>query len=411
MKDSERTLRSHYRQKQLNHNWRSDHEIVTFNNNFFEIIKQNQTEHIRSIYTDHKQQLPDSKPKSGGYVAIELIEAENTEQYTRLRLEKIKSQVNRLVEKGFKQKDICVLTRTNKYAIEVASYLIENGYRVVSSESLLLLNAPEVRLIIAFYYLIRYQTEPLYLADVISNMLIISENEKAFHTTFSKANKAMKDGLDEVFVCLSVPLKNNEIAELPVYELAEYLIRKLGLNKSVNIYLQYFLDFVFNAQQNGIASITAFLDLWELKKNKTFITMPEQDNAIRVMTVHKAKGLKFESVIADLINRSNRKNKTEFWTDLNEPGIEELKIGLLPISKELEKIDQNDVYLAEDEKTSLDFLNLIYVAFTRPVKALFINGHIKSGKGSDAFTKHLIHYLTTVQLFEESKNCRIKSNW
>ncbi len=83
--------------------------------------------------------------------------------------------------------------------------------------------------------------------------------------------------------------------------------------------------------------------------------------------------------------------------------LEELKIGMLPISSNLEKVGLGEVYQHEKEKTSLDFLNLIYVAFTRPVSALFIHGHIKSDKASDSFTKYLVSFLESSPLFETDK--------
>ncbi len=320
MMDTERMLKSQYHEVQLNLNWRSDFEIVNFNNAFFNLIKQGKSDHIQNIYANHNQQLPVSKSKTGGYVSIDLIDAEHTEEYATLRLEKIKNNIDQLIAKDYRQKDICVLTRTNKYAIEVASFLLEKGYRVVSSESLLLSNAPEVRLINAFYYLLLYPTEHIYLAEVVSNLLKINGNEDDFHAVFNKADFELINGLDKVFNYLGLPLTQSEMAELPVYELAEYIIRKLNFDRSVNIYLQYFLDFIFEAQQNGNASIDAFIDLWELKKHKSYIAMPENDDAIKVMTVHKAKGLKFEAVIVDLINRGYKSGKDEYWTELNEPG-------------------------------------------------------------------------------------------
>jgi len=405
MIDREHMLKMNYHEIFLDKNWRSDPEIIRFNNEFFEELSKQTTEHIQHIYSGHNQKIPDTKSGKEGYVSIELIESENADEYSKLRLERIKSQVQKLIANGYRQEDICVLTRTNTCAIEVAACLIENKFNVVSSESLLLTNAPEVRLIIAFYNLLLYPGEKLFLAEWISNLVKTENFKDEFHAVYSRVSAVFPNGLDAVFSILKLELKLNEVAELPVYEIAEYLVRNLHLNHSDNIYLHYFLDFVFDAQQRGKGTLGDFIELWQLKKKNLFITMPEGGNAIRVMTVHKAKGLKFEAVITDLINRKSGSAKSDFYTDFNDPDFEDLKVVMLPISGRLEKIGMKAVYDREKEKTELDFINLVYVAFTRAVSALFINGNIKNDhKSADRFTAYLTHFLESKELLEAGKS-------
>ena len=146
-----------------------------------------------------------------------------------------------------------------------------------------------------------------------------------------------------------------------------------------------------------------FLELWDAKKTKLFITMPEGGDAIRIMTTHKAKGLKFETVIVDLANRSYRKGKSEFYTTLSLEQFPELNVCLLPVTDDLERIGMKHISEEEKEKTHLDFLNLVYVAFTRAVSALIIIGH-SGGKRKDNFTELLSIYLEQIgQLKKEEE--------
>ena len=131
--------------------------------------------------------------------------------------------------------------------------------------------------------------------------------------------------------------------------------------------------------------------------------MPDKMDAIKIMTIHKAKGLDFQTVIIDAANIKNQNTKNEYWEDINIEDFEELKVGLLPLSKKLEYIDRSNVYEEEVSKTELDFLNLIYVAFTRPVKALYAIGQTQSGGSKDYFSKFLISYLKTKGFWEENK--------
>lgn len=402
-RDRERVLKANYKEVLLFNNWRSERVIVEFNNAFFDSLKSGLSEHIQEIYANHKQEIPESKTDTEGFVSVGFIETEKADEYALLRLGKIKEQVEHLLSNGYLQNDICVLTRTNSYAIEIASFLMQHGFNVVSSESLLLIYAPEVRLIASFYGLLLHPNEKIYLAEFVSNLIKTKGFKGEFHQVFELALTGFSKGLNALFNTLSLNISLNEVVEKPVYEIAEYLIRKLNLNQTSNIYLHYFLDFVFEAQESGKGLPGDFLDYWEQKKSKVFISMPEDGNAIKIMTVHKAKGLKFEAVIVDLINRGSKKGKDEHWIDLNEPGLEKLKVGLLGLNNSLEKIGLKNVVEREDEKTQLDFVNLVYVAFTRAVSALFITGNIVIGRKADSFTAYLIQFLTHKGMYSEDK--------
>ena len=339
----------------------------------------------------HIQKVPEQINKQGGYVSVSLIEEEKTEDYTDRRLEAIVNQVEMLTASGYTKSDICILTRTNRSAIEVASFLLEKGYPVITSESLLLTNSPEVRLVLAFFRLLNQPAESTFLAEFIQNFLT-QRKQTEFHDRYNEVEPLLKKGLPEIFKTIGIDIDVQKVVSLPVFEIAENAIRQLKLNDKTNIYLQYFLDFVFESQENGLGSVDSFLELWDKKKEKLYIVMPEGGDAIQLMTIHKAKGLKFEAVIVDVTHRGSKKGKTEYWTDLNIDGFDELKVGLLPISKELEKVGLLSVYEEEDDKTLLDFINLVYVAFTRPVSALMILGH-KGGKTKDKLAGLLQQYL------------------
>jgi ATP-dependent exoDNAse (exonuclease V) beta subunit len=131
------------------------------------------------------------------------------------------------------------------------------------------------------------------------------------------------------------------------------------------------------------------------------------------MTIHQAKGLKFQVVILDYIDRLvHDKTKDEFWTTIEKTDniqVPDLPVFLLPIVKKLEKVKMGDVYEKESVKTELDRINLIYVAFTRAVEALFliaqapvkINGKLK--KPTEKFSKLILEYLEKNDEFSENK--------
>lgn len=383
-------LASHYKEERLEVNYRSHGEIVEFNNDFFEQLKTGFSERLLQIYQSHQQILPPGKDKTGGYVQMDLLESDSKEAYAIQRLELIQDDIDILLAAGFGLKDVCILTRTNKSAIEIATFLLSNQIKVVSSESLLLSNSPEVRLIVAFFKLLLQPNEKIVLSEFLVHLIASGKIEGDFHDIYCEILRRENDFLDSVKTFFKENTDFEKLNGRPVYEIAEFIIRDLLQSEKVNIFLQYFLDFVFSAQSSGKESIAEFLELWEDKKEKLYISMPEGGDAVQIMTAHKAKGLKFQAVIADLYNTSNRNTKTEYWTDIEEETLPGLSVGLFPLSGDLNYLGWSAVVEEEKDKNTLDFLNLVYVAFTRPVQALFAIG---KDDNRDKFGKYLKQYI------------------
>ncbi len=393
-KTSEKVLIDSYEEVVLKHNFRSQKVIIDFNNRFFESVKVGLSEKNKRVYEGHTQLLPEKVDKSGGYVNIEFIEAENIKEYRAKRLEKIGTDVDLLIDKGYKQKDICILTNKNEYAAEIAAHLIGKSYRIISHESLLLKNAAEVRLLVAFFKLVLNSEDKVQLAAFVENMLKHRLGDHDFHSTYNNALRHINKGLEAVLNELGYKIREEDIAGKSAYELAEYAIETFFGQVNNNIFIHYFLDFTFENQNIGDGSLASFIDHWEKKSDKAYISMPKGKDAIQVMTIHKAKGLKFESVIVDFIPKGNSKSKKDYWTKLNFEEFSDLEVGMYPIKNELDFVGLEHINEEEVDKTELDLLNMIYVAFTRPVSALFILSH-KAEKKQNRFTSYIQKFLTS----------------
>jgi len=390
-KQREQQLKAGHRIEIIKENWRSREEIISFNNRFFKAVKSTSNDRVKKIYEDHEQLVPETKKDvKGGYVSIEMIEAENSDEYMHKRMDNILEYVQRLKAKGYENRDICVLSSINKNAADVASFLLRNGYPVISPESLLIENSPPVRLIISLLKLLLDPSSPVIRAEVARNRGRIQREINDYHSLFREFTAMEDAGTEAVFKKLGVKSDISGVANKPVYEIAEWMIRELGLNSEIDIYLQYFLDFIFDAHERGISTVSSFIELWEEKKSKAYITLNPDENAIQVMTIHKAKGLKFETVIVDIAGGRNGNTKDELWEEINLPGVPDLKVVMLPSDKSIIEAGFGDLYQEEKEKSELDFINMIYVAFTRAVSAMFILGHEKS---RSRFTKTLKTFL------------------
>ncbi|NQU34031.1 MAG: UvrD-helicase domain-containing protein [Bacteroidetes bacterium] len=382
----------------LSTNWRSHSEIIKFNNDFFRIQTELLSERTKQIYQHLEQEIPEND-KKGGLVSINFVEADNAEDFNTKKLESIKHFVDILLEKKFDNKDICILCRARKSTIDIAGYLIKNNYDVVSSESLLLSNSPKVRLIIAFFKLLVYPDNELATAEFIDNYINVIGSTPSFDNDFNSIRKNKKNGINKIFDHYNIVANSAELLALSTYEIAEFVLREIIKINSADVFIQFFLDFI---SETGLP-LDGFLSRWEIKKEKLFITMSDDLDAIKIMTIHKAKGLDFPAVIVDASNTKNQNTKSEYWEDLELKGFEELKVGLLPLNRKLELIGRSNIYEEEASKTELDFLNIVYVAFTRPQKALFAIGQIQEGNIKDIFSKYLINYLKNKGIWDENK--------
>ncbi len=74
-------------------------------------------------------------------------------------------------------------------------------------------------------------------------------------------------------------------------------------NHSFNVaYLNSFQDIVINYTSSRNPGITSFLEWWESEGIKKSILLPEQQDSIKVLTIHKSKGLEFGVVILPFIS-------------------------------------------------------------------------------------------------------------
>jgi ATP-dependent exoDNAse (exonuclease V) beta subunit len=397
--------------KNLDVNFRSFKKIVEFNNNFFKILTADKPELIKKIYKEHNQNIFKNK-NHDGYVSIELIEAETKEEYDNKRLLKIKGYIDKLISKGFRLKDICVLTRNKNHATQIASHLFRNEINVISSESLQLKNSIEVRTVVSFIKILVEPNNRTIFGEFVYDVLQLKNKTKLFNELILKYGSNTID-IKGFLEYLNIDIDIESLMQKPVYQMAEMIYDFLVNDNKPNIYFQYFLDFIHEKEQYFEGRIDLFLELWEEKKEKLFIATPDGEDAVKIMTIHQAKGLKFQVVILDYIDRLvHDKTKDEFWTTIEKTDniqVPDLPVFLLPIVKKLEKVKMGDVYEKESVKTELDRINLIYVAFTRAVEALFliaqapvkINGKLK--KPTEKFSKLILEYLEKNDEFSENK--------
>jgi len=158
-----------------------------------------------------------------------------------------------------------------------------------------------------------------------------------------------------------------------------------------------FMDFCTEYESSAAYLKTSFLDFWDKWSDSLSIQLPEDKNAIRVMSIHKSKGLEFPVVMVFLPELAKGRNTNdESWVSLKE----ELGIEQMPLKTSALKNTQFEHILnLEEEKSSLDFINLLYVAFTRAETKLEIFSNPPSSKNDST------DFIKSWDQWNEEENC------
>ncbi|UMB52980.1 UvrD-helicase domain-containing protein [Lutibacter sp. A64] len=392
-----------YVEKQLSNldtNYRSYSEIIEFNNGFFKFISQFLVNKSYSnLYVEgNSQKTTDS---IGGFVQLAFVEKDKDDEEKDLVYPKKVLEIIQNLDTAFQKNEVCVLVRTKVQGIAIANYLSENNIEIISSETLLLKNNERVNFIISILNIINNPLNKEYKAKVLYflyNYLQLKTPKHEFLSSFIDLDtNSFFEGLKDYNFFFSY----QEYLQIPFYESFEYIIRSFNLTPESDSDMQFFLDFVFEYQQKKQPSIDDFLALWELKKDKLSIVAPEAENAVRIMTIHKAKGLEFPVVIypydIDIYNQI----KPKVW--YKQPEISEIDTFLVNYSSKLNFIGKQGEHLFQERKEALelDNFNILYVALTRPVEQLYIVSENKNSTKSEIrYTSSLfINYLKQQSLW------------
>ncbi len=374
-------------------NYRSGSQIVNFNNSFFKFASSILTFPEYSELFKQSSQYP--KRGEFGYVNLSFINAENGEEELKTYTARILEIIQNLDSENFYREDICILTRRKTEGVAVAEYLVENGIPVVSSESLLISQSAKVNFIIdILHFSLNPEDDQLKMKifDFLADKYIPIENN------YRLIREHLPYNGSDFFKFLEyyhLDFDLDRIKKSSVYEAVEYIIRSFDLVQDSDSYIQFFLDFVFETSKKTANNLVNLLEIWERKKQKLSIVAPETGSAVRIMTIHKSKGLEFPIVIYPFANsRFQDTSKDSLWI---ETGNEKIPIAYVNASSKMlnwneDSINAFSTLIAQNE---LDTLNVLYVACTRASHQLYLltNYHEKAKNSPnipDLFKDYLI---------------------
>ena len=390
----------------LETNYRSYTEVINFNNSFFQYISNhfNATDYADIYFKENHQKQTD---KTGGYVELSFVEKGLVAEEKDLAYaEKVLQIIQNCVD-DFQLNEICILTRTRKHGVSLANFLTENNIDIISSETLLLKNSEKVN----------------YLIDVLAYLQNNNDKESKFkllyflydhlkiasdkHLFFKELINLSVEGLFKILNDFQMNFNPLEIAQLPLYESVEYILRSVNFNEVSDAYLQFFLDEVLKFSLKKSTDIRAFLKFWNDKKDKLSIVVPEEKNAVQIMTIHKSKGLEFPVVIFPYDLDVYRDMGSKGWYPIeNLSDFNNFETLLVNYNKSLEQIGDlgQQMYQSYRNEKELDNINLLYVTFTRAIEQLYILAEHKNIKDSPVTSSQfLIDFLDKRGEWNDSK--------
>jgi len=379
-------------EKNLEENWRSSHLITSFNNSLFTIAPEllqtayNETldssplsdeerdaffVRIASAYKKSFQQTAPPLSLKEGHVRIEFLSQEEEENsWKEEALERLPGIMEQLQDNGYALRDIGILVRTNQEGASVADKLLtykdehpseKYRYDIISDDALFVGSSPSVRFLIALLRYLRNQ-------DDTTALQMVRFSHYALTGTFYSAQTDFLSDIKEELLTLSTQ---------SLYEMTESLCRLFGPIFPVNeqAFIQAFLDLVIEFTQKESIDLNKFLKWWEDTGYRKTIATPDGQDAIRILTIHKAKGLGMKVIIIPFGDWEVDHKPTQpviLWCQPKEAPFNRLRLVPVRYSKNLANTHFAVDYFNEKLYAYIDNLNTLYVALTRAKEELIL---------------------------------------
>lgn len=379
--DKDRSFRLN--SKTLDTNWRSEANIIAFNNDIFtsackvlnERYKADEGEDCTQLldaYSDVRQKT--SKDTKEGYIKLSFLKNSEEHPYTDTTMELLAEEVDSLVKRGVRVNDIAILVRKNKSIPAIADYFDKNTpYRVVSDEAFRLDASLAVCMLIDG---LRYISEP---TDRIACARLAVAYQKEILKKDVDYNTVLLNSVED-YLPAEFRLMLPEMSLMPLYELLEklFVIFRMDMIEEQDAYLCAFYDAVTEYMQNNSSELTSFLTYWS--ETLYAKTIPSGEiSGIRILSIHKSKGLEYHTVLLPFCDwkMENETFNHMLWCRINEADADKepfCELDLTPVnySSAMAESYFSDSYREERLQLWVDNLNLLYVAFTRACKNLIV---------------------------------------
>ncbi len=361
---------------ELETNYRTDKNIIEFNNGFFETLYKNQI-----FKTKVEQKAKNNEDK--GLLRFNFLEKAKDIDV----LDKTLEEINYYIDKGFKYSDIALLFRSNTKLALTAQYLKTKGISPISNEAFAFNSSRSIKTIIYCLRLINNNEERI----AQYALKIYGQSEE----TIQKIKSINKDNT-------------------PLIDLIDTIINLCQI-ETKDVFVSAFYERLIEYCQQKPQQPSLFLKYWnEELKDSTISFDDNQENSntndkkIKLLSVHKSKGLEFPIVIIPFFEWQIVNNKNKLWIEnidskspikLFRANLGELEITADPIYQQTAQFEENE--------QEIDTFNLMYVAFTRAKHAL---STISKTVSENCCSKYLLEYLGEKEFTINKNGCYVIGN-
>ena len=380
------------RVENLDTNFRTADAVVDFNNDFFSWLVRNRFADNKLASEIYLGGIPGEvssgeealRQRHGGFgpdrpqghVGISFIDEEGDEPICRRVLEIINTLV---AERGYSYGDIMVLGRTRRELAAVGSYLLENSQVEQSSaESFYLRNSHAVMAVVAALRCLHDPSDRVAAAELLFRLRTLGIVTASSDEAFLESDVV---DMQDILSLSGLEFNPSWLLSLDLYDCCEELVRGLRLSETDVAYLASLLNKVAAFSLRRHQGLADFLQWFDDHPDFSAATSDEI-SAVRLMTIHKAKGLEAPVVICPFFASGSR--SSSIWVDasgcLDSEG-KGLPAAYLSLSKSTSTRFDPDRD-REIESSAVDDLNILYVAFTRPKEQLFVVCNTPSAKST-----------------------------
>ncbi|MDD8031888.1 MAG: UvrD-helicase domain-containing protein [Acidobacteriota bacterium] len=350
-----------------------------------------------------------------GYVELELIPPEGhqvsapdreSEESPELQEEiesdqegRVKQRLQNLIEelrgkRGYRYSELAILTYRNETVAEISAWLNEKRIPFVPFSSLDIRKRPVVREIMALLQFLDFPLDDLNFTVFLCGRIFQAQlhhdgltfrvedlrefirecrqqpqtRDSSLYTIFRTTYPKLWEAYFEIFL--------KTVGYLPLYDLISHIYRIFNLfhlfpeDQAALIKL---LEVIKDFEGRGKSNLRDFLSFSEGPADDQSIwtvDVPPEHEAVKIMTIHKAKGLDFPVVIL-LLKPQPFIGPVFYINEKNGSGAEVLKLNdkLSTASPELEEI-----YHSYRLKEEVNRLNTLYVALTRAKQEFYLIG-------------------------------------
>jgi ATP-dependent exoDNAse (exonuclease V) beta subunit len=393
----------------LDRNWRSDKNIIDFNNHIFENLKTVFEERLfRTIedndfyiqrfrnITSSLVQIPgNSDAARKGFVKIRFFDEE---QFKEDSPKALIEQVKQLQDKGIKASEIAILIRRNKEGTPIieeflsAAGLEENSeynLSVLSNESLFLFTSQGVLTIIDTVNFIINPDNEITKVALINHWASWLKPELQKRGKLATENPHTSEFPEQVFNKDFNSVFENELA--PKIELIKKKVLLTSLDEAIiqicsvfqlfDIetelpFIQTLIDKAGELKSSLSNDLSNLLFWWNEAGLYTSVNVNEEIDSIRLLTVHKSKGLEFKAVLIPWFDwRIGQVGKFApiLWCKPESEPYNQFPLLPVVAGKDMKRSFFKNDYFEETANHFIDVFNMAYVAFTRAKSALIIH--------------------------------------